>query len=217
MKNTKISTSILAADFTRMGDLIGELEKAKSDLLHIDVMDGLFVPNISFGPKMVEDINKITDIPLDVHLMIQNPAKYIDKFAAAGSDIITIHFEATDDIGRDVEKIRSHNIKAGVSIKPATPVSALKNFLPHIDLVLVMSVEPGFGGQKFMPSALDKINELYKLRAESNLDFIIEVDGGVTNENAAVLIAAGCDMIVSGSFITNAKDKDEAIALLRKA
>ena len=216
MREIKVSTSLLTADFTEVKTAVKAIEKAGTDWFHLDVMDGCFVPNITFGPKMTADIRAVTRLPLDVHLMIDKPARYIEDFVKAGADWLTVHIEAADDPARDLGRIRALGIRAGISIKPATPVAALGQFLPAVDLVLVMSVEPGFGGQKFMPAALYKIKELAALRQEKGLGFLIEVDGGITGENAAAVIEAGADVLVSGSFVVNGKNKKAAIAALKQ-
>lgn len=213
MKPILIAPSILSADFSELKSEIELIEKAGADWVHIDVMDGHFVPNLTFGAPVVKCIRKVTKLPFDVHLMIENPGKYIGDFAKAGADIITIHEEACQgNLNEVIAQIKSYGLKAGVSIKPKTGVEAIKNILPEIDMVLVMSVEPGFGGQSFMENSLPKIKELRTLAPE--LD--IQVDGGITAETAKLVIAAGANILVAGSSVYGAKDVKAAIANLRK-
>ena len=202
----KIAPSILSADFARLGDEIRAATAAGAHLLHIDVMDGHFVPNITIGPPVVESIRKVTQLPLDVHLMIEDPDKFLKDFVAAGADILTVHYEATVHLHRSVQMIRESGIRAGVSINPATPVSSLDNILGDVDMVLVMSVNPGFGGQKFIPSALEKLKLLRRKIDEAGLSVLIEVDGGVKPENAKEIAAAGADILVMGSAFFNSGD-----------
>ncbi len=215
-KNIKIAPSILSANYMYMGKAIKDLETAKADFIHVDVMDGTFVPNLNFGVKMVSDLRKFTSSVLDVHLMIVNPEKYIEAFAKAGADYLTIHYEATSENLIDLlKKIRSLGVKSGISIKPDTPVSVLKELLPYCDMVLIMSVYPGFGGQKFIQNSLERISELKKYIDESGFDIELEVDGGITIENAPEVKRAGANVLVAGSTVFNAPDMKEAIEALR--
>ncbi len=202
----KIAPSILSADFARLGEEIRAATAAGAHLLHVDVMDGHFVPNITIGPPVVESIRKVTRLPLDVHLMIEDPDKFLKDFVAAGADIVTVHYEATVHLHRSVQMIRESGVKAGVSINPATPVWSLDNILGDVDMVLVMSVNPGFGGQKFIPSALEKLKLLRRKIDEAGLSVLIEVDGGVKPENAKEIAAAGADILVMGSAFFNSGD-----------
>ena len=195
----KIAPSILSADFARLGEEIKAAEDAGAHLLHVDVMDGHFVPNITIGPPVVESIRKVTRLPLDVHLMIEDPDRYLKDFISAGADILTVHFEAAVHLHRSVQVIKEGGIKAGVSINPATPVWMLDNILADIDVVLIMSVNPGFGGQEFIPGTLDKLRLLRKKISEAGYPALIEVDGGVKLENAKDISAAGADILVMGS------------------
>ena len=213
----KIAPSILSADFSKLGEEIKKVAEAGADYIHIDVMDGRFVPNITIGPCVVESIRKITDIPFDVHLMIVEPEKYIDAFADAGADIITVHLEATVHLHRLVEYIKSKGKCAGVSINPATPVESLTEIIPFVDLILIMSVNPGFGGQKFIPTSIEKIKKLKEIISKYELRPLIEVDGGVNLENAKSLIDAGVDILVAGSAIFNSENYEETIKGLRSA
>jgi ribulose-phosphate 3-epimerase len=195
----KISPSILSADFSRLGEDIQAVDRAGADYIHIDVMDGHFVPNITIGPLVVDALRKVTDKPLDVHLMIKNPDLYIPAFAKAGADIITLHPEAGPHLHRSIQLIKSLGKKVGVSLNPATPIDALDNVLAEIDLVLVMSVNPGFGGQKFIRSALDKISALRARIDALDRPIDLEVDGGITLETAPLAIEAGADVLVAGT------------------
>jgi len=195
----KIAPSILSADFARLGEEIRAAEDAGAHLLHIDVMDGHFVPNITIGPPVVESIRKVTRLPLDVHLMIEDPDRYLKDFISAGADFLTVHLEATVHLHRTVQAIKEGGIKAGVSINPATPVWTLDNILGDADLVLLMSVNPGFGGQEFIPNTLQKLRLLRKKISDSGSPALIEVDGGVKPGNAKELAAAGADILVMGS------------------
>lgn len=203
MKNRILAPSILTADFSNLSAQIKELEKGGADWLHCDVMDGNFVPNISFGAPIIKSIKKITKLPLDAHLMIANPGTYIEDFVSAGCSYITVHQEAAVHLHRVLEKIKQLGAKAGVSINPATPISALYPILEYADMVLIMSVNPGFGGQKFIPSTLKKITELNKIREKENYNYIIEIDGGINDENISSVMNAGCDAFVIGSSIFN--------------
>ena len=201
MKKIQISPSILSADFSQLGNEIKRLEQAGADMIHVDVMDGHFVPNLTIGPPIIKSLRKYTKLPFDVHLMISPVHKYIKNYADAGADIITIHPEATDDLSESIELIKSLNKKIGVSLNPDTPIDKIKNILSKVDLILIMSVYPGFGGQKFMPEVLDKIKNLNKLKINNKLNFNIEVDGGINFENSKFVIDAGADILVSGTTI----------------
>lgn len=214
---TKIAPSILSANFAKLGEDIQDVEQGGADLIHVDVMDGHFVPNITIGPLIVEAIKPITTLPLDVHLMIENPDHYIEAFAKAGASYITVHQEASVHLHRTIQMIKSLGIKAGVAINPATPIDMVKEILPEIDLLLIMTVNPGFGGQAFIHSALKKIEAAALLRQEQNLTFEIEVDGGVNPETAKLCTDAGADILVAGSAIYNQVDRKQAILEIRQA
>ena len=207
-QNIKISPSILSADFSILGDEIKNLEQAGADLIHIDVMDGHFVPNITMGPPIIKMVRKCTKLPFDVHLMISPVEKYIKAFADAGSDIITIHPEATDNLKRAVGTIKSLGKKAGVSLNPKTPISALMDVINDIDLILIMSVNPGFAGQSFMGEVLPKVTELRKLINDKKLKIDIEIDGGINFETAPLAVKAGANILVSGTTIFSGSLKD---------
>jgi ribulose-phosphate 3-epimerase len=207
-QNIKISPSILSADFSILGDEIKSLEQAGADLIHIDVMDGHFVPNITMGPPIIKMVRKCTKLPFDVHLMISPVEKYIKAFADAGSDIITIHPEATDNLKRAVGTIKSLGKKAGVSLNPKTPISALMDVINDIDLILIMSVNPGFAGQSFMSEVLPKVTELRKMINEKKLKIDIEIDGGINFETAPLAVKAGANILVSGTTIFSGSLKD---------
>ena len=212
----KIAPSILSADFAKMGEEVRALKACGADMVHCDVMDGVFVNNITFGLKMVEDIRKYTDLPLDCHLMIVHPEKYVERFAKAGADVITVHYEACQDNLKEVLLlIKSTGVKCGAVINPDTPVCAIKDVILDCDMVLVMSVFPGFGGQKFIPSALDKLKEIRKIIDESGKEIDLQIDGGVTEENVAEIKAAGANVIVAGSTVFKAQNKAETIARLK--
>lgn len=195
----KIAPSILSADFSKMGEEIDKIRSA--DLIHCDVMDGNFVPNISFGPKMVKDIKKLTSLPLDVHLMIDRPERYLDNFIDAGADYLVIHLESTDMAAECLEKIKSKGIKCGMAISPDTPVSQIKPYLKDLDLALLMSVYPGFSGQKFLPQSLERLKELTQLRDSINSNCLIQVDGGVGESNINQLYNLGADIVVTGNAV----------------
>ena len=207
-QNIKISPSILSADFSILGDEIKSLEQAGADLIHIDVMDGHFVPNITMGPPIIKMVRKCTKLPFDVHLMISPVEKYIKAFADAGSDIITIHPEATDNLKRAVSTIKSLGKKAGVSLNPKTPISALMDVINDIDLILIMSVNPGFAGQSFMGEVLPKVTELRKMINDKKLKIDIEIDGGINFETAPLAVKAGANILVSGTTIFSGSLKD---------
>ena len=218
MSNVKISPSILSADFSKLGDEIQNLERAKADLIHIDVMDGHFVPNITIGPEVIKNLRKFTKLPFDVHLMISPVHKFIKNFAEAGADIITIHPEATNDLEASIKEISSYNKKAGVSLNPGTDVKKVLPFLDKIDLVLIMSVNPGFGGQKFIKETLEKVKILRKEIDSKKLKTQIEIDGGINFENAKLAIDAGINILVSGTtiFKENEGNLKKNIQLLKK-
>ena len=217
MKKIQISPSILSADFSKLGNEIKRLEEGGADLIHVDVMDGHFVPNLTIGPPVIKALKKNCSIKFDVHLMISPVHKYIDAYADAGADIITIHPEATDDLSASIKKIKDLDKKVGVSLNPETKVSIIKDHLEQIDLVLIMSVNPGFGGQKFMPEVLGKIKELKNIQKEQNIDFDIEIDGGINFENSKMAIEAGANILVSGTtvFKSNNGDIKKNIDLLK--
>lgn len=212
----KIAPSILSADFSRLGDEIRAIEAGGADYVHVDVMDGHFVPNITIGPLVVDAVRKVTELPLDVHLMIENPDHYIPDFAKAGADIITVHYEAVPHLHRTVQLIHSLGKKAGVSLNPATPVSSLEVILDELDLVLLMSVNPGFGGQNFIPSCLPKIEALRKEIDRRGLNIELEIDGGVKPDNIATIAGAGADVFVAGSAVFGTPDYQATIAELRR-
>jgi len=217
MKKIQISPSILSANFSRLGDEIKRLENAGADMVHVDVMDGHFVPNLTIGPPVIKNLKKNSSIPFDVHLMISPVHKYIEAYADAGADIITIHPEATDNLQNSINKIKEFKKKVGVSLNPETKIDIISSFLDQIDLVLIMSVNPGFGGQKFMPEVLNKIKELVSMRKTEKLNFDIEIDGGINFENSKLAIEAGANILVSGTtiFKSNNGDIKTNIDLLR--
>lgn len=210
----KLAPSILSADFSRLAEQVNEIEKAGAHLIHVDVMDGHFVPNITFGAPVMKSLLGKTGIPFDVHLMIENPDIYIADFVTENTEYITVHQEACIHLHRTIQNIRSHGVRAGVSINPATPVCMIEEVLSDVDMVLVMSVNPGFGGQKFIPSALDKIRALDNIRKERNLDFVIEIDGGAGADNIDEILAAGTDIVVAGSSVFKKGDIGEQVRLL---
>ncbi|MGX7164247.1 ribulose-phosphate 3-epimerase [Enterococcus massiliensis] len=213
----KIAPSILSADFANLQRDIQFVEQHGADYIHVDVMDGQFVPNITIGPNVVAAIRPITKLPLDCHLMIVDPENYIEAFAKAGADIITVHEEATPHIHRAVQMIKAQNVKAGVTINPGTPVSAIKHVLSMADLVLVMTVNPGFGGQSFIEECVEKIAELAQLREEKGYHFEIEVDGGIVPETAVKCQKAGAEVFVAGSYIYGSEQPEKRIQALKEA
>lgn len=211
----KIAPSILSADFLKLGEEIREAEAAGADLLHIDIMDGHFVPNLTIGPSIVEAIRKITSLPLDVHLMIEDPDKYLMDFIKAGADYVTVHYEALVHLHRTVHWIRENGIKAGVSLNPATPVWSLQDIIADADMILLMSVNPGFGGQNYIPQTTEKIRALRELINQKGLRTLIEVDGGIKISNAREVISAGADILVMGSGFFNAEDYGKIVRQFR--
>ena len=208
MKKIQISPSILSADFSQLGSEIKKLEQGGADLIHVDVMDGHFVPNLTIGPPVIKNLRKYTKLPFDVHLMISPVHKYIENYAEAGADIITIHPEATDNLKESINLIKKFGKKVGVSLNPKTEIKTLIDEIENIDLVLVMSVNPGFGGQKFMPEVLDKIKELKKIKDEGKYQFDIEVDGGINFSNSKIVLEAGANILVSGTTVFKENDGD---------
>ncbi|MDD3013570.1 MAG: ribulose-phosphate 3-epimerase [Candidatus Gastranaerophilales bacterium] len=216
MNKIIISPSILSADFSNLERDIKRVEQAGADWIHVDVMDGHFVPNITIGAPVVKSIRKVTKMPFDVHLMIENPEKYIKDFVDAGSELITIHYEAVKNVKDIIDQIKIFGIKAGVSIKPKTPVNVLEDFISDLDLVLIMTVEPGFGGQKFMNDCLPKISEVKNLLEEYNLSkTVIEVDGGIDDKTCKLAVEAGANALVAGSYIYNSPDIKVAVKSLK--
>ena len=208
MKKIQISPSILSADFSQLGSEIKKLEEGGADLIHVDVMDGHFVPNLTIGPPVIKNLRKYTNLPFDVHLMISPVHDYIENYAEAGADIITIHPEATENLKESINLIKKLNKKVGVSLNPKTEIETLINEIEVIDLILVMSVNPGFGGQKFMPEVIDKIKKLKKIKDENNYKFSIEVDGGINFSNSKIVLDAGADILVSGTTIFKENNGD---------
>jgi ribulose-phosphate 3-epimerase len=213
----KLAPSILSADFARLGEQVREAEAAGADYIHVDVMDGHFVPNITLGPLVTEAVKRSTSLPLDVHLMIEAPERYIHDFLHAGADILTIHQEVAPHLHRQLAAIREAGARAGVAINPSTPVALLQEVLPYADLVLVMSVNPGFGGQSFIPGSLRKVQELRRLAAEQRLDVEIEIDGGIGPDTAPDAVAAGARVLVAGSAVYGEGSVAENLAALRAA
>lgn len=219
MKKIQISPSILSADFSQLGNEIKRLEEGGADMIHVDVMDGHFVPNLTMGPPIIKSLRKFTELPFDVHLMISPVHKYIKDYADAGADIITIHPEATENLAVSIDHIKSLGKKVGVSLNPESKINLITDLLNEIDLVLIMSVNPGFGGQKFMPEVLEKIKELKKIRDQKNMDFDIEIDGGINFDNNKLAIEAGANILVSGTtiFKNNNGDIKKNIDLLKSS
>ena len=213
----RIAPSILSADFARLADEVARVEAGGADLLHVDVMDGHFVPNLTVGPPIVEALRKVTKLPLDVHLMITNADAYISEFADAGADYLTVHVEACPHLHRTVQSIKERKVKAGVTLNPATPLSSVEAILPDADLLLIMSVNSGFGGQSFIPSSLEKISQARAMIARTGSRAVLEVDGGVKVDNAAKIVEAGADILVSGSAIFSSKDYTATIQAMRQA
>lgn len=215
-RSIKIAPSVLSADFAKMGEEIKSVEKAGADIIHLDVMDGVFVPNITFGIKMVADVRKTTSLSLDCHLMIVHPEKYVKDFAKAGADYITVHYEACGENLKDtLLQIKENNVKCGLVINPDTSVEKVENLIPLCDMVLVMSVSPGFGGQKFIADVLDKCRAIRKIIDENNLDCLLEIDGGINADTAKSAREAGCDVLVAGSAVFGASDRVAAISSVR--
>ena len=209
--SVKIAPSLLSADFSRLGEDIKMVEKGGAEVIHYDVMDGHFVPNLTIGPLVLKDIRKCTTLPIDVHLMIVNPDQFIKKFAEHGTEILTVHIEACDHLHRTVQAIHAEGMKAGVALNPHTNIDLLEDIIQDIDLVCLMSVNPGFGGQKFIENTYDKVKKLKKLIAEKNSKALIEIDGGVNAETAPKLLAAGADVLVAGSYVFGAKNPIKTI------
>lgn len=214
---TLIAPSILSADFAHLADEVAAVERGGADLLHVDVMDGHFVPNLTVGPPIVESLKKVTKLPLDCHLMMTNADAFIDEFAAAGADYLTVHVEACPHLHRTVQAIKERGVKAGVTLNPATSLHTIEEILPEVDLVLIMSVNPGFGGQKFITSCLQKIVRTRQMIDRAGSRALLEVDGGVKVDNAAQILAAGADVLVAGSAIFTSRDYAATIAALRAA
>lgn len=210
-----ISPSILASDFSHLADEVISIEKAGADLVHIDVMDGMFVPNITLGAPVIKCLKGKTALPFDVHLMIEEPKRYIGDFASAGADIITFHIEATDDVRGTIEEIKKHGIKAAISLKPKTPAEAVFPYLDDLYMVLVMTVEPGFGGQSFMPDMMPKVRAIREEAVRKGLDMRIQVDGGIDDKTVSQATENGADVLVAGSYVFRAQDRRDAIERLR--
>lgn len=212
----KVAPSILSADFSKLGADVQEICEFGADYIHVDVMDGAFVPNISFGAGVMKSLNSLATIPYDVHLMIEDPDRYIEDFVTPNTEFITVHQEACRHLDRTIQHIHSTGVKAGVVLNPATPIVMVEDVLDKVDMILIMSVNPGFGGQKFIPRALDKIRRLDEIRKANGYDFVIEVDGGVNLQNCEELKSVGTDILVAGSAVFKAESRKEAIAVLGK-
>lgn len=212
----KVAPSILSADFSKLGADVQEICEFGADYIHVDVMDGAFVPNISFGAGVMKSLNNVATIPYDVHLMIEDPDRYIEDFVTPNTEFITVHQEACRHLDRTIQHIHSTGVKAGVALNPATPIVMVEDVLDKVDMILIMSVNPGFGGQKFIPGALDKIRRLDEIRKANGYDFVIEVDGGVNLQNCEELKSVGTDILVAGSAVFKAESRKEAIAVLGK-
>ncbi len=212
----KVAPSILSADFSKLGADVQEICEFGADYIHVDVMDGAFVPNISFGAGVMKSLNNVATIPYDVHLMIEDPDRYIEDFVTPNTEFITVHQEACRHLDRTIQHIHSTGVKAGVALNPATPIVMVEDVLDKVDMILIMSVNPGFGGQKFIPRALDKIRRLDEIRKTNGYDFVIEVDGGVNLQNCEELKSVGTDILVAGSAVFKAESRKKAIAVLGK-
>ena len=214
----KLAPSILSADFARLGEQVAEVTRAGADYIHVDVMDGHFVPNITIGAPVVASIRSVTSLPLDVHLMIEHPERYISEFVHAGADIITVHVEASPHLLSTIQAIKEQGVKAGVSLNPPTPLSAVDEFIHHVDLILIMSVNPGFGGQPFIPETLPRIASMRKILDDRRPGVELEVDGGINAENAPAIVEAGADVLVAGNSVFRAKEGiSQALQRLREA
>ena len=212
----KVAPSILSADFSKLGADVQEICEFGADYIHVDVMDGAFVPNISFRAGVMKSLNSVAALPYDVHLMIEDPDRYIEDFVTPNTEFITVHQEACRHLDRTIQHIHSTGVKAGVALNPATPIVMVEDVLDKVDMILIMSVNPGFGGQKFIPRALDKIRRLDEIRKANGYDFVIEVDGGVNLQNCEELKSVGTDILVAGSAVFKAESRKEAIAVLGK-
>ncbi|MFO7878712.1 MAG: ribulose-phosphate 3-epimerase [Bacteroidota bacterium] len=210
-----VSPSLLSADFLKLGDEIRMLNKSRADWIHLDIMDGMYVPNITFGFPVISQIKSVAEKPLDVHLMIEKPERYVTEFQKAGADILTVHYEAVTHLHRCVQEIKQAGMKAGVSLNPHSPVHLLESILPEIDLVLIMSVNPGFGGQSFIPETINRIKALREMADQKNPELIIEVDGGVSPDNVEILQKSGVDAVVAGSAVFKSENPEKVIKLLK--